>query len=251
MKRTLPVLLLLMAFTFGFLNQASAQATAVSLSVTDHGTAFSLMQQTASGFFAIRLSDIKPYQPAATPMAVFPLLYLAAETNQPPAVIWRGKSSYGWGRTAKEMGLPANYHGKYMSRKHRQKYHSSYQMNNPDFEEASTVHFLCDYYDTNPEFIFYWRSKGLSFEDLFVGINLGAHLGQPPRDFFQLRLAGRDWRFITAKYRVPYEILSKPVPPARGKPVKVEKEKFKNESQEYPWPNKDPGPDGKKHGKKW
>ena len=192
-----------------------ADATALSISVSDRGTAFSLMQRTASGFFAINVSDLRPYQPASHPVEVFPLLYMAAETDSSPELVRQRRHGHGWGRTAKEMGMPANSHGKYMSDKHRRKYATPVMMDDPAYEEMMVVRFLDDYYGADPDLLFYWHSRGLSYDDLFIGYNLGARLHRSPREFFTLRLSGRNWEFIARRNNISYALLSRPVSPAR------------------------------------
>lgn len=142
-------------------------------------------------------------------------------------MVWKQKKQYGWGRTAKELGLPPNTHGKYMSNRHKQKYSSVLVMNDSDFQDVSVARFLCEYYDTSPEVIFCWRNRGLSDDDLFIGINLAARLHREPREFFEYRISGRDWRYIAGKYQVSYQLLSQPVPP---------RQKLKNK-KEYEQPD--------------
>jgi hypothetical protein len=91
-------------------------------------------------------------------------------------------------------------------------------MNDADFEEISVIRFLCEYYNTDSSILFSWRNRGLSDEDLFIGLNLATRLGRSPDEIFKIRTSGRDWRSISQKYRVPYDTLSQPVKP-RNKPV--------------------------------
>jgi hypothetical protein len=211
MKRLAITFLLALLMILGGLKYVSAEMTAVNLSVSDRGTAFSLMQQTASSYFSISVGDFQPYQSVSAPTQIYPLLYLSEETKSPPDVIWRKHKGHGWGRTAKEMGLPANYHGKYMSGKQRNRYQAVSVVDDGAFDEMMTIRFIHDYYGTDPDFLFYWHSHGLSYEDLFIGVNLATRIHCAPREFFLLRTNGRSWQFIANRYRVPYTILNRPV----------------------------------------
>lgn len=214
--RKLSLLIFTGIFFWGcMLATAWADYTSVSLSVSDQGTAFSLMQQTASSFFAVNAGDFRPYHQDVGPVRVFPMLYLSRETHNPPAEIWRRHKNHGWGRTAKEMGLSPNYHGKYISSKHKRRYRVVSVVDDEAFEEMMTIRFLNDYYGTDPEFLFYWRSRGLNYEDLFIAVNLGARIHHHPREFFTLRMRGHNWKYIAYKYHVPYSDLGRPVKPIR------------------------------------
>jgi hypothetical protein len=215
MKKTAFFALFTVLFVLIFTNLAASSSTLINLTISDRGTGFSLMQQTASNFFAISYSEFEPYQPRANPVEVFSVLYLAGETGCSPEYIRRKHQGHAWGRTAKEMGLPLNYHGKYMSAKHRKKYTVVSVVDDYAFEEMMAVRFLCDYYGTDSELLFYWHSRGLSYQDLFLAVNLGVRLHHPAREFFELRLSGRDWRYVAQKYRVSYATLSRPEPPIR------------------------------------
>jgi hypothetical protein len=239
MKKTTLIALLTVFLIFNFTNLAAGDTTAINLTVSDRGIGFSLMQQTASSFFAINYSEFRPYQPATNPVEIFPVLYLAGETGYSPEHIRQKHQGRGWGRTTKEMGLPANYHGKYMSAKHRHKYTEISVMDDYAFEEMMAVRFLCDYYGTDSELLFYWHSRGLSYQDLFLAVNLGARLRRPAREFFELRLSGRDWRYVAHKYQISYDSLSRPEPPVRKFSRQV---KMKNDF--------DQDDKGKRHGRK-
>jgi hypothetical protein len=201
--------------TTGFFARASTDSTQINLTVTDRGAAFSLIQQTVSSFFALSISDLQPYRQSSAPDEMIPLLYMASESNCTPHQIWLKHQGSGWGKLANELDLPPNFHGKYMSAKHRQKYRTVTVINDYDYEEMMTVKFLNDYYGVTPEAIYFWRRKGLSYGDLFLGLNLSARLHKGPQEFFQLRISGCDWQFVARKYHLPYSILTRPVQPLR------------------------------------
>jgi hypothetical protein len=215
MKKFTWFMFILNLLLIGSIQMVFADSTAFNLTITDRGTAVSLMQRTASSFFAVHVNNVRDYQSAADPERIFPVFYLASETHSAPQTVWDRKQGHGWGRTCQDMGISPNSHGKYMSARHHRRYQSVSDMDDQDYEEIMTVRFFNDYYGRDPEFVYFWRSKGLSYEDLFVGINLGASLHREPRDFFQLRLAGHNWGFIARQYHVPYNMLSEPAPPVR------------------------------------
>lgn len=191
-----------------------AATTSFNLTVSDRGAAFSLIQQTATNFFAVSTGDIRPYQSQTNPTRIFTTLYLSSETGSKPQIIWEQHKSRGWGRIAKERGLPANYHGKFISAK-KQRYTTVEVVPDSDFEESMTIRFLSDYYGADPEVIHYWVIRGLSYDDLFLGFNLAARTHRQPREFFMIRISGHDWKFIAQRYRVSYALLSQPVQPVR------------------------------------
>lgn len=215
LKRWLVLLGIGAILAAGWGSMVWADSTQVSLSASDRGTAFSLMQQTASGFFSISMAELKPYESYGSPARVLPLLYMAGETNTSPQKIWKKHRHRGWGRMAREYGRSPKHYHRYMSGKHRAKYRTVMVLDDNDYEEMMTVRFLDEYYGASPEFIFFWRDRGLSYEDLFLGLNFGARYGYEPSVVFRLRTAGYDWRYITRKYGVPYSVLIKPVPPRR------------------------------------
>lgn len=213
MKRRILILFVALLMNLGYIWPAAA-ATSFSLTVSDRGTAFSLIQQTASTYFEVSGSDIRPYQSQAAPTRIFSTLYLASETGSSPQVIWERHKGRGWGRIAKERGLPPNFHGKFISSGKR-RYATVEVVPDSDFEEMMTIRFLTDYYGADPEVIHYWVVRGLSYDDLFLGFNLAARIHRQPREFFSIRISGHDWKFIAQRYRVPYVILSQPVQPVR------------------------------------
>lgn len=213
MKRKILILFVALFLNLGYIRPAAA-ATSFSLTVSDRGTAFSLIQQTASNFFAISGDDIRPYQSQAAPTRIFSMLYLASETGSSPRAIWEQHKGRGWGRIAKERGLPPNFHGKFIFSK-KLRYTTVEMVPDSDFEEMMTVRFLTDYYGADPEVIHYWIVRGLSYDDLFIGFNLAARLHREPREFFSIRISGHDWSFIARRYRVPYIMLGRPVQPVR------------------------------------
>lgn len=239
MKKALVSLALTVLLVLSLFSVVKADSTMINLNVSDRGVGFSLMQQTSSSFFAIGVSDFECYQPEDDPAQVFVVMYLAGESRCPPGTVWQKRKGHGWGRTAKEMGLPPNYHGRYMPAKHRHKYTEVIMVDDYDFEEMMVIRFLTEYYGSDPEFLFYWHSCGLGYHDMFIAVNLGARLHRSPREFFEMRRSGRDWRYIAARYGVPYASLSKPVTPVRKFGMKV-----KNDSdfEEYP---------EKEHKRKW
>ena len=208
MNKTLLSLALCLLLSLSALTPVLADSTAVHISLSDRGLAFSLMQQTASSYFQIKIGD-HPYLKQA-PVKAFPLFYLSTATKKPPEVIWKQKGK-GWGKLAKELGLPANFHGKYMSAKNKHKKGSPAKNDDELFEELLIIRFLHEYYGADPDILFYWRSRGLSYDDLFIGVNLGLRLKKSPTEFFSLRVAGKDWRFIATQVKVPYSTLSQPV----------------------------------------
>ena len=222
MKKTLFAFALSLLLTCFALSPALADTTAVHISLSDRGLAFSLMQQTASSYFQLKIGDFHP-SVKKSPVQAFPLFYLSIATQTPPETIWKQKGK-GWGKLAKELGLPANFHGKYMSAKNKHKKGSPAKNDDAIFEELLTIRFLHEYYGADPDLLFYWRSRGLTYEDLFIGINLGYRLQKSPVDFFSLRVAGKDWRLIAAEVKVPYSTLSKPAT-APKKTLSLPKEK--------------------------
>lgn len=226
MKKLLLVFLMVFSLFCPLPPAARADTTAVRLSVSERGLGFSLMQQTASTFFSISLGEFQTYQTPSAPHQIFSLLYLAAETNNPPAVIWQKRKGHGWGNIAKAYGLPPNYHGKYISSKHKKKYVVITELDDKTFEEMMTLRFLHEYYGTEIDLLFYWHAKGLSYHDLFLAVNLGARLQVSPVEIFELRISGKDWRFIAGKYKVTYGSLSQPVKPLCKVPVTVKEDSF-------------------------
>ena len=220
MKKNLLIPTLTLLLMFFLLIPASAESTSVHISLSDRGLAFSLIQQTASSYFQLNVSEFKPYV-RETPVQIFPLFYLAIETKSTPEVIWQKRKGKGWGNIAKEMGLPPNFHGKYMSAKNKHKKASAAITDDEVFEEMMTIRFLHEYFGTDPELLFYWRTRGLPYEDLFLAINLSLRLKISPQEICFLRLSGKDWYFIAAKYRIPYSSLSQPFPVGKTVPVKI------------------------------
>jgi hypothetical protein len=198
-----------------FFTRASADLARINLTVTDRGAAFSLIQETVSSFFTVNISDLQPYRQSSAPDEMIPLLYMASESHCAPHQIWLKHQGAGWDKMAKELGLPPNFHGNYMSAGHRRKYRTVTAVNDYDYEEMMTVKFLNDYYGVSPEIIYFWHHKGLSYEDLFLGLNLSARLHKGPQEVFQLRISGCDWQFVARKYHLPYSILTRPVQPLR------------------------------------
>lgn len=212
-KRGFFLLAIFLMIVVGAFHEVSAGFIQINLSASDQGTAFSLMQQTASGFFSMRIQDIQPYQEAGRPTRVFSVFYLASECHASPHQVWQRHQRLGWGRMSGEYGYSPDKYGKYMSGKHHARYRPGMVINDDDYEEIMTVRFLHEYYGMSPEVIYFWHDRGLGYEDLFLGFNLGVRLRLEPREFFKLRMASRDWRFIARRYRVPYEVLMEPVPP--------------------------------------
>ncbi|HBK69715.1 MAG TPA: hypothetical protein DDZ91_13825, partial [Firmicutes bacterium] len=212
MKKPPLILLLSLSLILLWLTPSSAETTSVQISLSDRGVAFSLMQRTASSYFQLRVSELNPYV-KESPVQIFPLFYLSIATKTAPELVWEKRKGKGWGKIAKEMGLPPNFHGKYMSAKNKHKKSSSAITDDQIFEEMMIIRFLHEYFGADPEVLFYWRAQGLTYDDLFLGINLSLRLKISPGEFFSLRLSGKDWRFIANKVRVPYSSLSQPLKP--------------------------------------
>ena len=120
MKNKILCLTLSMILTVSLLIPTSADTTSIHISLSDRRLAFSLIQQTASSYFQLNINEFKPYI-KESPIQVFPLFYVAIETKTAPEIIWEKRKGKGWGKIAKEMGLPPNFHGKYMSAKNKNK----------------------------------------------------------------------------------------------------------------------------------
>jgi hypothetical protein len=220
MKNKILSLTLSMILTVSLLIPTSADTTSIHISLSDRRLAFSLIQQTASSYFQLNINEFKPYV-KESPVQVFPLFYVAIETKTAPEIIWEKRKGKGWGKIAKEMGLPPNFHGKYMSAKNKSKKSPATSTDDEIFEEMMTIRFLHEYFDTDPELLFYWRIQGLPYEDLFLAINLSLRLKISPQEIFSLRLSGKDWHFIAAKYRIPYSSLGQPFPGGKTAPSKI------------------------------
>lgn len=213
LKKNIFILCFSLLILFSVAPTDIAASTSVSISVTERQIGFSLMQQTAAGFFQFQVGEIKDYQPSTAPAGLFSVLYLAVETGNPPPVIYQKHKGKGWGKTAKEYGLPANFHGKYMSAKHKHKSSPVDVIDDATFELMMTVRFLHEYYGVDPELLYDWHSRGLSDYDLFIAVNLSSRLRISPVDLFSLRISGKDWRFVARKYKVDYSSLGRPTPP--------------------------------------
>lgn len=209
MKKTLLSLVFCLIVTCSNPIPTWADSTNIHISISDQKLALSLIQQTASSYFQIQIGDLHPYI-KESPVQVVPLFYLSTATKTPPAKVWKQKGK-GWGKLAKELGLPANFHGKYMSAKNKHKKGSHPKNDNEIFEELLIIRFLHEYYGADPELLFYWRARGLTYDDLFIGVNLGLRLKRSPAEFFSLRISGKDWQFIAAKVKVPYLSLGQTV----------------------------------------
>jgi len=214
---------------------ALADFTQVSIALSDRKLALSLIQQTATSYFQIQSGDLQPYL-KEEPFQVIPLFYLSTVTKTTPAAVWKQKGK-GWGKLGKELGLPANFHGKYISAKNKHKKGPPPAKENDLLEELFIIRFLHECYGADPELLFYWRARGLTYDDLFIGVNLGLRLKKSPAEFFALRISGKDWQFIAAKFKVSYLSL--------GQPAK-EKDKPKPKPKPSPPANKGKGGKGKK-----
>lgn len=208
----------------------AADSARVSLTVSDRGAAFSLMQQTASSYFNISFNDLKSYPQTTTPNVIFPALYMAQRSNNTPDQIWVKHRGHGWGRLANQYGF--NDHERYMSNRHRSKYRTVNVIDDDDYQEMMTVRFLNDYYGASPELIYYWHNQGLPYEDLFLGFNIGSRLHRDPRMFFQMRLSGNDWHSVARRCNVPYSVLIQPVEPVRRiETTKTYKKQLQNQEE--------------------
>ncbi|NLW56075.1 MAG: hypothetical protein GX050_05580 [Firmicutes bacterium] len=213
MKKNLLIFPFCLLMLFSIVRPGTAASTTVSISVSDRQIGFSLMQQTAAGFFQLQVGEFKDYQQSSAPAGLFSVLYLAMETGDSPQAIHKKQKGKGWGKIAKELGLPANFHGKYMSSKHKHKFSPVNALDDATYELMMAIRFLHEYYGVDPELLYDWYSRGLSDYDLFIAVNLSARLQISPVDLFVLRISGKNWRFIARKYKVDYDSLGQPVLP--------------------------------------
>jgi hypothetical protein len=197
-----------------------AASTEISISTSDRNTAYELIRQATANFFGVRTSDIDPYISRNNPETVFPVFFLAAESGKSPSYIWREKGQ-GWGKLAKSLGLPADFHGRYISNQHKKKHTPLNQIDNATFEELMSLRFLVQYYGKDRDYLYKWRGRGLGCEDLVIGSNLAARLDKPQGGFFEDRLAKHDWAYIAKKNKIAYSSLSQPVAPKEKLKVKL------------------------------
>lgn len=155
------------------------------------------------------------------PLGLVSLFYISADTRRSPGdILIMRKKGHGWGRLAKIYGLPANYHGKLVSisakgSKKAGKVVTIYSWGDPQFEEAMYVRFISAYYAVPESDVVVWLSKGFTYQDIAIALNLSARVRVAPATILALRAKGTGWKSIAGKYKVRYEDLAKPVPPKR------------------------------------
>ena len=203
-----------------------------SLSFTnpDMELADALFLGCMAAFFGMDTQMIFEFRGMSEPLpppALASLFYISADSGRSPAdILIMRRKGYGWGRLAKVYGLPANYHGKLVSisakgGKKAGKVVTIYSWEDPRFEEAMYVRFISMYYAVPESHVVAWLSKGFTYSDITIGLNLSARARVAPATILALREKGTDWKSIAGKYKVRYEELAKPVPPKRTYPKKI------------------------------
>lgn len=155
-----------------------------------------------------------PYQSCAgyysRPTELVAALYLSSVTGQPPRTILKNKKGRGWGRLAKDMGLPSNYwakgHGR--GKKARVEY-----VDDARFESELYLRYLSSYYGADRRQMEFWLQRGLDETDLLIGLNLAARTGRPAATIMSLRTNGLSWAVIAVRFGQNPAVLTRPAPP--------------------------------------
>ena len=148
------------------------------------------------------------------PTELITALYFSAESGRSPATILKQKKGKGWGRAAKEMGLPANYWAK--GHGSGKKYKVEYR-GDAELELDIYLRYLTSYYGADHRQLMFWMGRGLTQGDLLLGLNLAARTGRPVAGIMDLRARGTSWSIIAVRYRVGPAALTQPVEPRRSR----------------------------------
>ncbi|NPV53052.1 MAG: hypothetical protein HPY71_05965 [Firmicutes bacterium] len=152
-----------------------------------------------------------------TPTALVSLFYISADSYYSPTeVLVMRRKGHGWGKLASSI-MKTKKKGHGYSRVAVYRRYSSYSGYNDDgFERAMYARFLSEYYAVPERDITIWLTKGYTYSDITVALNLSARARVAPASVLALRARGTSWRGIAGKYKVKYEDISKPVPPRRS-----------------------------------
>ena len=220
MKRILWLLLLALLFLPVSLPTSAALGDLITISAADRELGDILIRRTVANFFGVSEDDVAAFMPKNEPEEIFPTFFLAAESGQTPEQIQKQKGR-GWGVLAKSLGLPANFHGKYISNKHKKKATPVTAVDDAAFEELMALRFNAQYYGKDPDSLTDWRSQGLCYEDLLIGSNLAAKTGKRQGEFFRQRVEGKNWATIARENNISYPTLGQPVAPKQTMKVKM------------------------------
>ncbi len=168
-----------------------------------------LLMGAMAAFFGVEQGQLQSVGRA--PLEMMPALYFAGERSLEPVEVIRAHSGgESWGRMAKVYGLPSNWHGKYMAKKHK-KY--LYELDDDEVEQVTYIRFIHDYYLIPEDSIVIWLNRGLSINEIFVAVNLASRVSVSPGTIIDLRLRRVPWEMIGVRYGVPYAQLWVPVSP--------------------------------------
>lgn len=173
--------------------------------------------------------------------------YISSLSRTPVAVILKEKSSgKGWAAIAKAHGLPASYHGKWVTERVRKEHgkgskgHDKHKDDDDDedhgyyyvrkfvpytdaeFEQMIFIRFARDYYGVAEKDVQLWFASGLGYQDVVLMLNLSRRARVEPATIIKLRRQGLTWTAISSRYGVTWAEVARPVKPSLQFTLKLE-----------------------------
>ncbi|MGE5575591.1 MAG: hypothetical protein ACM3TT_00150 [Syntrophothermus sp.] len=212
-RRGLTALLMMLAVCLAVVAGQVTPATAgvsVTITSTNPQPEELLFMGAMAAFFGVEQAQI---QSAGRPaLEMMPAFYFAGESRMQPLEVIRVHSKgERWGRMAKVYGLAPNWHGKYISKKHKKL--DYYELDDEEIERLTYVRFIHEYYLIPEDTIIIWLGRGLSINEIFIAVNLATRVSVAPATIIDLRLRRVPWEVIGVRYGVPYSQLWVPVKP--------------------------------------